>query len=79
MGKNLVQTVVFGAVFWLIKNMILGDFTGNISIIISVGLGGLWGVIFVLLNFKKLLSNWKQLNSYKTAVSDEENNEGVAD
>ncbi len=79
MGKNLVQTVVFGAVFWLIKNMILGDFTGNISIIISVGLGGLWGVIFVLLNFKKLLSNWKQLNSYKTSVSDEENNEGVAD
>lgn len=66
MCKNLVQTIGFGAIFWLIKNMLLKDFTGNVSIIISIGLGGVWGALFVLLNFKKLLSNWKQLNSYKT-------------
>lgn len=66
MLKNLLQTVGFGAIFWLIKNMLLDGFTGTTSIAISIGLGGVWGILFVLLNYKKLLSNWKALNNIKT-------------
>lgn len=66
MAALLVQTVVIGAVFWAVKNILLDGFNGTVSIVISIVLGGCWAVVFVAINIKKLLSNWKELNASKT-------------
>ena len=66
MAVYLLETVVLGVIFWGVKNILLGNLTGMVSIVASIGLGGCWAVIFAAINIKKLLSNWKGLNASKT-------------
>lgn len=66
MGVKLLQTIVLGGFFWFVRYVLLADITGVVAILTSVGLGAVWAVIYILISYKKILLNWKQLNSTKT-------------
>lgn len=59
----LGETVGLGVTFFVIRYVFLANLTGFIAIGASIALGGCWAILFVLLNFKKLLLSWKNLNS----------------
>lgn len=65
-GTVIIETVIIAAVFWLVKYSFLDSFDRTISIIISIGLGAVWAVIYLVLNFKFIINNWKSLNSQRT-------------
>lgn len=58
----LMQTAAIGTVFWLIKRA-LPQMDRIWSIGVSVGLGAIWAAIYLLINRKKIVFNWKQLNA----------------
>ena len=66
MGIKLLQTIVIGRIFWSVRYILLADITGFAAVLASVGLGAVWAAIYVLISYKKILLNWKQLNSTKT-------------
>ncbi len=62
MAVLLVQTAGFVAVFSLIKYVLIGEYTRNVSIVISIGLGVVWTLLYGLLNWKFIKRNWVMLN-----------------
>lgn len=60
--RILWQMVVFSAVFWVIKYSIIGRQARSISIGVSIGLGILWVLVYVVLNRKKVLEYYRCLN-----------------
>ena len=65
MSIYFLETVVLGAGFWMVRNLWFDDLSAIGSIVVSICLGGCWAAIFVAINIKKLLSNWKDLNASK--------------
>lgn len=65
MGIRLLQTVLLGGAFWVIKNCLLPTSTDAGSIILAVVLGVVWAAIYGLLNLRFIRRNWVELNSNK--------------
>ena len=65
MGKLILQITVFSTAFYILKYLIIGDYPREQSIIISIGLGALWSLIYLLFNFRFIKSKWSALNEYK--------------
>lgn len=65
--KMLGQTILFATVFGAIKYHCLGRTTRTMSIAISIGLGVIWAVLFLRLNYKFILENWRKLNEQKNS------------
>lgn len=65
MLKLLIQTVVIGTVFWLIKNIMLSDVPKEYSLIVSIGLGCIWAAVYCLVNYKMIRKNYSSLGQYK--------------
>lgn len=63
----LVEMVVFCVVFWGIKYHLLSTNERNISIIISICLGVVWTILYLGINYKFILKNWKLLNEQKNS------------
>ena len=63
MARMLAETLVVGAVFWMVKYHLLGNYPRGISIVISIALGAVWAGVHVLLNAKGVKRNWKELNA----------------
>ena len=68
----LTETAIIGFVFYAVKYWLLSDFSRLPSIIISIGLGGVWGIVYILCNFKLLRQNWKNLNQKQEGTEHEE-------
>lgn len=68
----LIETAVMGVMFYAVKYWLLGDFSRLTSIVISIGLGGVWGIVYLLFNFKFLKRDWKNLNQKQEGMKDEE-------
>lgn len=71
----LIETAVMGVMFYAVKYWLLGDFSRLTSIVISIGLGGVWGIVYLLFNFKFLKRDWKNLNQKQEGMKDEETEE----
>lgn len=57
----LATNGILGSMFYLCKNLICKNTDIN-AIIIAVFLGGIWGAVFFVLNFRALKSQWNFLN-----------------
>lgn len=62
MSIRLIQTIVIGALLWFIRYACIGELTGVYATIASVASGAVWTAIYILINGKYLLRNWKALN-----------------
>ena len=62
-SKYIFETVILGCVFYIIRYGLLDGMVRSISIVVSMGLGGVWAFVYVAFNRKKLVKNWKLLNS----------------
>ncbi len=63
MLRMFVQTLLLGSIFWLIRYRLLTNVTDFLSVSVSMGLGGVWAVVYLLINRRQLITNWHQLNS----------------
>jgi O-antigen/teichoic acid export membrane protein len=61
-GLFLIETAVIGSLFYMIKYWLLGDFSRLSSIIISIVLGVGWTCIYLIINIRFLIIDWKKLN-----------------
>ncbi len=64
-GKLLLKMMLFAAFFWIVKYKFVGQSVRGISIIISIGLGAVWTIIYIGVNYKFIIKNWKLLNDQK--------------
>lgn len=62
-GVNLIQTLVIGGAFFILKYRIFDCNNRNISIVISIVMGVGWTIIYGLINMKLLKRSWENLNS----------------
>lgn len=62
-GVNLIQTLVIGGSFFILKYRIFDCNNRNISIVISIVMGVGWTIIYGLINMKLLKRSWENLNS----------------
>ena len=60
---NILQTLILGVIFAVLKYRIFDCNNRNISITISISMGVVWAVIYGLINLKSLKESWKKLNS----------------
>ena len=67
MARLIIITIGLAVIFAIIKYVFLNDFPRSQSILISVGLGVLWTLIYVLINLKFIKSSWRSLNANKNA------------
>lgn len=67
-GIFLLQTILIGSLFYILKVKLLGGFTSDYSIIISIILGIIWSVIYLLINIKIFKYNWSMLNEAPDAA-----------
>ena len=61
----LMQTLVLGCVFWIIRYVLLNGLHSVASVAISVILGIVWAICYILISRKNLHSNWKLLNTWR--------------
>lgn len=61
----LFEMIVFCFVFWWIKYHLILTEQRMFSIIISIGLGFVWMVLYLGINYKFIIKNWKLLNMQK--------------
>ncbi len=61
LGFFMLQTVVLGMIFYLIKHYVFESNDRNISIAISIGLVIAWTGIYLLANKKTIIDSWKKL------------------
>lgn len=66
MAVCLVETVVFGSVFWLIKRLLVSYADSVLSIVTAVLLGAVWTGIYAVINRSLIRSNWIGLNRKET-------------
>ena len=62
-GVNLIQTLVIGGSFFILKYRIFDCNNRNISIVISIVMGVGWTIIYGKINMKLLKRSWENLNS----------------
>ena len=62
----LLETAALGIGFFCIKNLVIREMERTASILVSIGLGIVWAVIYFGLNFKKIKKNWHSLNDKNT-------------
>lgn len=63
LGIFLLQTVILGIGFYFIKYYWLVASRRLTSIIISIGLGVLWAILYAALNIKNIKKDWKALST----------------
>lgn len=61
----LAETVFFCLIFAIVKYYVIGDYIRATSIIISIGLGVIWAILYILINYKSIKRNWQSLNNYR--------------
>lgn len=62
----ICETAVFGAVFWYVRYGILEPFHFENQIFISIVLGGIWGILYGLVNVKFIKRNWIKMNKIES-------------
>lgn len=72
---RVLQTIVLGFLFFEIKNVFFSDFNSSSSIIVSILLGVLWTVVYVLINKNFIVKNFSELN--KDRVTEGADNEKI--
>ena len=65
MANLLLQMVLLGGGFWLVRNMLFGSAGQTLGLLVAIGLGVLWSAAYVCINRRMLAKNWKELNQYK--------------
>ena len=65
MGVRLLQTAALGVAFWLVRNVVLWGLSETTGIMIAIGLGCAWTVVYGFINRKMLISNWRALNQHR--------------
>lgn len=68
MGMRLGQTIVLGSVFWMIKYLFLPSGSGTLSILVALLLGGIWAIIYAVLNLNFIRQNWIALNRQEEEI-----------
>lgn len=63
LGTYMIETSFLACIFTLIRYLLLADMNRQALNVISIGLGGGWTILYVWINRKDLLENWKHLNS----------------
>lgn len=63
--RILFVTGVFCVAFWCIKYLLLDNYERSTSIIISIGLGVVWTIIYALVNLRFVKRSWNALNEHK--------------
>ena len=67
--KNLMvmtlETIVLGTCFWVIRYSLLDKLAPTEQVVYAFVLGGIWAVIYGIINIKFIIGQWKQLNSYE--------------
>lgn len=61
-GRFLMQTLILGFAFSVIKYLLLPEYSRTISIISSVCLGILWSLVYLAANYKIIKINWSKMN-----------------
>ncbi len=59
----IIQTIIIAAAAFFVKYKLLSSFKGGASIIVSIGMGVVWTVIYLLINKNIIIKNWKALNA----------------
>lgn len=62
-GMYIAETALLGGVFSAVRYGVFSGISRQISIVTSIGLGIIWMILYVWINKKDLLTNWRQLNS----------------
>ena len=60
----LGETAALACVFYFVKRFISVE-SRSLSILVSVAIGVVWGITYLLCNYKKLLNSWRSLNAQK--------------
>ena len=68
MGMRLGQTIVLGSVFWMIKYLFIPSGSGTLSILVALLLGGIWAIIYAVLNLNFIRQNWIALNRQEEEI-----------
>ena len=63
--RLIVITIAFCVIFGIIKYGFVTEFNRSTSILISVGLGVVWTLLYVFCNIKFVKRNWQLLNAHK--------------
>lgn len=56
------ETTAFGVVFWYVRYGILEHFHFEYQILISIALGGVWAILYGIVNIKFIKRNWIKMN-----------------
>ncbi len=65
MLRFLLQTVLIGGVFGVLRHLYVQYISTTQVLVLSVVSGCLWTAVYVWINRRVVLKNWSQLNSYK--------------
>ncbi len=60
---NIFQTIIIGTGFLMLKYIIFIYNSRSVSILISIGMGVIWTIIYGIINYNSLRMSWKRLNS----------------
>ncbi len=69
LGIFILETLLFGCAFYLIKKYLFTTDDRTISILISIGLGIVWALAYLFVNKKTIKCSWKHLST-KEGVED---------
>lgn len=64
-GKLLIEMTLFIILFWLVKYKLMAQYEREVSIVISIGLGIVWSIIYMGINYRFIIRNWKLLNNQR--------------
>ena len=65
----IIETCILGCVFALVRYGLLGHFARSVSIIVSIALGGVWTILYGIINKNNVLGYWKCLNAREKELS----------
>ena len=64
-AKLMLEMIVFSMLFWFVKYGVINYYVRKISIVISIGLGMVWALLYVGVNYRFIMKNWKSLNEQR--------------
>ena len=59
----VAETAVLACIFSIVRYGVIDGVDRSVSIVISIILGTVWAILYVWINRKDLVTNWRKLNS----------------